>query len=248
MANEWWVHEFDDEYGPIDDAGLKFAVKQGAVKPTTKVRLGTDGEWMEAQKIKGLFKPVAPPVPPVPPKPPSPPKKTEDSSFVVSEVAFQKAVTHLKQETGRAPEPEKIEIELPPKHLPKPKRVNSDPLSPPPMPQAPVIVSGGGIRRGYCPQCKTETIQALRPISHLLHLAMSVITMGLWIPVWIVLACSPLANCTICGSRAYSSRISHKGARGFQFVFWSIAVLILGFPVLAILMSLFRVFVLGKKI
>lgn len=42
----------------------------------------------------------------------------------------------------------------------------------------------------FCKNCQEETIHERPSTSHVLHLLLSVITVGLWIPVWILVAMS----------------------------------------------------------
>lgn len=43
------------------------------------------------------------------------------------------------------------------------------------------------IRKKYCRKCKARTTHYVQPTSHLLHLILSVLTGGLWVPVWIII-------------------------------------------------------------
>lgn len=42
-------------------------------------------------------------------------------------------------------------------------------------------------RRGFCPDCNRNVLYRRTGPNHILHLLLSVITAGLWLPVWFVL-------------------------------------------------------------
>lgn len=54
-----------------------------------------------------------------------------------------------------------------------------------------------------CKYCKKQTIHLGVSTSHILHLLLSVISAGLWVPVWIVVAISNNreGQCTECGKK-----------------------------------------------
>lgn len=57
---------------------------------------------------------------------------------------------------------------------------------------------------GYCPVCGRQTLFAKEGISNVLHLLLSVVTAGLWIPVWIFLAVKSGGSsmrCQTCGTK-----------------------------------------------
>lgn len=55
-------------------------------------------------------------------------------------------------------------------------------------------------RRGYCPDCQKHVLYRRTTPNHILHLILSVITAGLWLPVWIMVCCvqKPF-RCPNCG-------------------------------------------------
>lgn len=59
------------------------------------------------------------------------------------------------------------------------------------------------IEMKHCTACRANT-QHLRPsTSHVLHLILALITLGLWIPVWLLVAVSnsTQGQCSQCGKR-----------------------------------------------
>jgi hypothetical protein len=52
-----------------------------------------------------------------------------------------------------------------------------------------------------CKACSKMTMHVQPATSHILHLILSLITFGLWIPIWVLLAAShgSQAQCTECG-------------------------------------------------
>jgi hypothetical protein len=54
----------------------------------------------------------------------------------------------------------------------------------------------------YCKNCKKSTVQVKQRANHILHLLLSVVTVGIWLIVWffIALFTSDTPICTICGN------------------------------------------------
>jgi hypothetical protein len=84
------------------------------------------------------------------------------------------------------------------------------------------------IRRAYCPKCKESVPASINGANHVLHLLLSLVTLGAWIPVWIVLAVlSSSYRCTKCGATCYGSKIGSYAAIGALCIFGGLAVLLL---------------------
>jgi len=85
MATQWYVESGGKEHGPLSPAELRAMAEQGRITGSTRVRQGTDGAWVAAHRVKGLFDapesdrptmllPGSTPAAAVPPMPqPSPP-------------------------------------------------------------------------------------------------------------------------------------------------------------------------------
>lgn len=58
-------------------------------------------------------------------------------------------------------------------------------------------------RMDQCKKCAKITMHVRKGTSHVLHLLLSLITFGVWLPVWIILALnsSTTGQCTECGHR-----------------------------------------------
>lgn len=52
---QWFVRKGDKTHGPFTSHQLKQLAGQSKIGPETKVRRGNDGQWVAAQKVKGLF-------------------------------------------------------------------------------------------------------------------------------------------------------------------------------------------------
>ncbi len=64
MSKQWYFQVMGAELGPVTSGELKEKVKQGQIQPETLVRLGGDGKWQPAARVKGLLDaPAAPPAP-----------------------------------------------------------------------------------------------------------------------------------------------------------------------------------------
>jgi len=55
MAHDWYVKRGDKKYGPFTSAQLKKLAGEGKVSLSTEVRLGENGDWTQASRVKGLF-------------------------------------------------------------------------------------------------------------------------------------------------------------------------------------------------
>ncbi len=55
----------------------------------------------------------------------------------------------------------------------------------------------------YCSFCKKHTLAVGTKPNHILHLFLTIFTMGLWGIVWILLAVGTIGNyrCTVCGNK-----------------------------------------------
>jgi len=56
---------------------------------------------------------------------------------------------------------------------------------------------------GYCNFCKKSVMaQGTKP-NHILHLVLSILTVGFWLPVWLVVSVAKAGGyrCTTCGNR-----------------------------------------------
>lgn len=73
MSRNWYVEHNGRTVGPMNSDQLKKLVASGKIVPDTRLRLGGDGEWMNASKVKGLFPSpeVIVALKPWPPEPPS---------------------------------------------------------------------------------------------------------------------------------------------------------------------------------
>lgn len=55
----------------------------------------------------------------------------------------------------------------------------------------------------YCPVCQRQTLYAKEGLNHVLHLILTLVTLGLWGIVWIILGIASAAKptrCTQCGT------------------------------------------------
>ncbi len=60
-----------------------------------------------------------------------------------------------------------------------------------------------------CKQCGQKTIHLVSRPSHLLHLFLTIVTVGVWLPIWILVAVIRRApQCTVCGSKYTGFRVA----------------------------------------
>jgi hypothetical protein len=71
MSKQWYYEVMGSPVGPITSAELKMCVQTRRILPETRIRLGDDGKWQTADRIKGLFDAPAPPKPQVAAKAPA---------------------------------------------------------------------------------------------------------------------------------------------------------------------------------
>lgn len=62
MPNEWFVDTGNQVHGPLSDQHLKQLANKGQVTPSSRVRLGINGNWAMASSVKGLFPTAMPSV------------------------------------------------------------------------------------------------------------------------------------------------------------------------------------------
>ena len=55
MAAQWFAKVCGEVLGPMSPAQLRELARRGAIQPDTSVRKGTDGNWVLAERVKGLF-------------------------------------------------------------------------------------------------------------------------------------------------------------------------------------------------
>lgn len=55
MAADWFCKIGEKKYGPLNDKQIKTIVAKGQLKPEHLVRQGSEGPWVPAGRIKGLF-------------------------------------------------------------------------------------------------------------------------------------------------------------------------------------------------
>ena len=55
MTREWFFQAMGQDLGPLTAGELKAKVSNGQIQPETLIRKGTDGNWVFAAKVKGLF-------------------------------------------------------------------------------------------------------------------------------------------------------------------------------------------------
>jgi hypothetical protein len=61
----------------------------------------------------------------------------------------------------------------------------------------------------FCKNCNKSTIHLAEATNHVLHLILSILTVGLWIPIWIFVSFSSqlknVGDCTVCGGLSNKS-------------------------------------------
>lgn len=66
---------------------------------------------------------------------------------------------------------------------------------------------------GYCRHCDERVMVRCKTASHVLHLLLSLVTLGFWIPIWFLCSISVAGwRCPKCGSKA-STRVPRRTRR-----------------------------------
>jgi len=61
MSKQWYYEVMGSPVGPITSSELRICVETRRILPETRIRLGDDGKWQTADRVKGLFDGAAPP-------------------------------------------------------------------------------------------------------------------------------------------------------------------------------------------
>jgi len=63
----------------------------------------------------------------------------------------------------------------------------------------------------YCKRCKKETLAKRKKTNHIFHIIISLITLGLWIPFWIMAILQFNSwHCDVCGTRVKDNKIKKE--------------------------------------
>lgn len=58
------------------------------------------------------------------------------------------------------------------------------------------------ITQAYCPHCEDYTAHEVTGAGHMAHFLMTIVTLGLWFPIWVLRALTARKlNCRTCGRR-----------------------------------------------
>ena len=63
MAEDWFYHNSGQTFGPMSAKQLRQHALAGKITRSDHVRIGTEGSWASATKVKGLFEPPSTPIP-----------------------------------------------------------------------------------------------------------------------------------------------------------------------------------------
>lgn len=70
----------------------------------------------------------------------------------------------------------------------------------------------------YCATCQRQTLHVKPRINNVLHLVLSVLTVGIWLVVWAALGLgnsAERARCSVCGSKPGLAAVSHEVKSAF---------------------------------
>jgi len=76
MASQWYYQIMGEEFGPVSPSELRQLAQTSTISADTLVRKGTDGDWVRAERVKGLWGPAKRSASSLGPKEPSFPPKT----------------------------------------------------------------------------------------------------------------------------------------------------------------------------
>lgn len=69
-------------------------------------------------------------------------------------------------------------------------------------------LAGMAVRRHYCRSCRRDVVAEADPVSHVLHFFLTLVTVGLWFPVWLLALGSRRWHCRYCGARTFGGKAS----------------------------------------
>ncbi|MEQ6916564.1 hypothetical protein [Halomonas aquatica] len=84
------------------------------------------------------------------------------------------------------------------------------------------------MRQGFCQECNKYTLVKRKGVSHILHLLLSIFTIGAWVFVWIGLAIFNIGGwrCQTCGSDKIKDTGEMLSLRGWIVIFLSAMVIL----------------------
>jgi hypothetical protein len=82
MSEQWYCEIAGREIGPLSPVQLQSMAAKGQIMPSDCVRQGSEGVWIPAQQVKGLFEPSA-----VPRKPPAIPVPSVENAPPASQTS-----------------------------------------------------------------------------------------------------------------------------------------------------------------
>ena len=86
MGTAWYVNVEGKEYGPVSSAELKQWADEQRITPQTAVKKGEQGQWVAADRVKGLFSKPSIQQPTEPVSPPQVQPVVREAQPVVREV------------------------------------------------------------------------------------------------------------------------------------------------------------------
>ena len=122
MAVEWFCQVSGEQLGPLSARQLKTMAQRGQLTPDSQVRQGSNGKWVPAGRVKGLFS-----------SPDSSEAWSDSSEVPMAQPAAQSAAAPTAKRAPRAPANSKRPGQ-PPKATPLPQAQ----VAPPVVPQAQV--------------------------------------------------------------------------------------------------------------
>jgi hypothetical protein len=143
MATGWFVRRGANVEGPLSPGGLKRLAAMGELSPETPVRQGTDGQWVEARRVQGLFggeaKPASVPIKEISPQPEK--NSVPEKKVMNEDDLFDMLNEHDPNEQPKTPEPTAFDEPMPtivatPIKRPAPSVPVSQPVAARPTPQA----------------------------------------------------------------------------------------------------------------
>jgi len=73
----------------------------------------------------------------------------------------------------------------------------------------------------FCKNCDKSTLHITERPNHVLHVILSIISVGIWIPVWFILSffsrMNNVGDCTVCGGLSNELPKPSKGSHSFGY-------------------------------
>lgn len=164
--SDWFYTVMGEELGPVSGQELQQLARSGQIDEGTPVRQRATGKVATAGKIKGLFDGQTQQVSVRPPQ--RPVEDTKPCPFCAQQILVQAVKC---QHCGEMLDPTL-------RAAAESRQADKNPM---------VFMNAGGAAASASAASAASSGRERRPFNHMLHLVLTLLTCGMWLPVWILL-------------------------------------------------------------